>query len=225
MLFEATFWSLTSPLLWQPLAIAGSLLIVTTLILGRQTRKKQKALLFSAGLLVMYVFSVFVDWRSTTLFDVQLYVGVLMTFLLFVIGAHIIIKQLPDHNKKHTSLTRANQQLALLYSTQHPRYSYILAGGVIGLLEPVQYSAHTYTALLLFRGSYNASFVAEIFAHIILSLLMSIIILALGYAAVRYATTRYNRLDNQPLLLMAAGTGLMFIAIALVAIITFTVRL
>ena len=225
MLFEATFWPLTSPLLWQPLAIASSLLIVTTLVLGRQTRKKQKTLLFSTGLLVMYVLSMFVDWRSTTLFDVQLYVGVLMAFLLFVIGAHVIVKQLPDHNKKHTSLTRTNQRLALLYNTQHPRYSYAIVGVIIGLLEPVQYSAQTYNALLLFRGSYNASFAAEIFAHIILSLLMSIIILALGYVTVRYATTHYSQSSSQPLLLMAAGTGLMFIAIALVAIIAFTVRL
>lgn len=225
MLLEATFWPLTSPLLWQPLAIAGSLLVVTTLVLGRQAQKKQKALLFIAGLFTVYVLSVFIDWRSAVLFDVQLYAGLLTALLLLTIGAHVIIKQLPDREKKHSSLTRANQRLALLYTAQHPRYSYVIAGGVIGLLEPVQYSTHTYTALLLFRGSYNAGFATEAFAHILLSLLMSLVVFALGYVAARHAITHYRQSDNQPLLLMTAGTGLMFTAIVLVAIIAFAMRL
>lgn len=225
MLLEPTLWPLTSPLLWQPLAIAGSLLVVTTLIIGRHAQKKQKVLLFIAGLLTMYALSVFIDWRSTALFDTQFYAGLLVTLLLFAIGAHIIIKQLPDREEKHTSLTRANKSLTLLYSAQHPRYSYVLAGGIIGLLEPVQYSARTYTALVLFRGSHNIGLTAEVLTHILLSLLVSLVVFALGYIAARHGITHYRQSDNQPLLLMTAGTGLMLAAVVLVAIIAFAVRL
>lgn len=225
MPLETTFWPLVSTLLWQPLSISASLLIITTLILGRQTRKKQKVLLFIAALLIMYLLSVFVDWRSTVLFAVQLYAGLFMALVLFVIGAHLTIKLLPSQENKHTSLTRANQRLTLLYTAQHPRYSYALAGGIIGLLEPTQYSARTYAAALLFRGSYNTSYAAEVFIHVLLSLFISLVIITLGYIVARHIVNRYRQSDNQPLLLMTAGTGLMFAAIVLVAIIAFAVRL
>ena len=224
MIFDATFWPLLPTTVWQPLALVAAALIVATLIGGRQQHKKQKAMLYIAGLSTIYVASVFIDWRSSSLFVAQLYSTILLASVLLVIGLHLIIKQLQDTNQKHTSLTSLNHAVARIYRAKHPTYSYGIIGALVGLLEPTHYSMQIYSSTMLLRSSFSSLHVIEIVTHVLLSLSISLIIFATGYLLARYLA-KHPRRDGRQLYTLYAGVGLVMIASIAVALASFVVRL
>lgn len=224
MIFDATFWPLLPTTVWQPLALVAAALIVATLIGGRQQHKKQKAMLYIAGLSTIYVASVFIDWRSSSLFVAQLYSTILLASVLLVIGLHLIIKQLQDTNQKHTSLTSLNHAVARIYRAKHPTYSYGIIGALVGLLEPTHYSMQIYSSTMLLRSSFSSLYVIEVLTHVLLSLSVSLIIFATGYLLARYLA-KHPRRDDRQLYTLYAGVGLVMIASTSVALASFVVRL
>lgn len=223
-MFDATFWPLLPTTVWQPLALVAAALVVATLIGGRQQHKKQKAMLYIAGLSVIYVASIFIDWRSSSLFAAQLYSTILLASVLLIIGLHLIIEQLQDADQKHTSLTNLNHVVARVYQAKHPAYSYGIIGALIGLLEPTHYSMQTYSSMLLLRSSFSSLHVVELLTHVLLSLSLSLVIFAAGYLLVKYLAKHPRRYDRQ-LYTLYAGIGLVMIASIAVALASFVVRL